>query len=295
VPGAPPDFGRPPDGTHYQLVVSQVTGDGRTFLFPVGAFEVRPVVDPASPCFIEDDESRFPGLHVTRYAERLSAETGVADPFDPPAGASEGDVVDVLTARRRMSNLSLLRASIKAVTSQSPAAYPAPAADCAGPDGEIPPPECTDDASNARRQRLCEAFWAEHPTLYEGSDKVFTLPLNGAWHGAVDGTDPRTGQPIGGANFLVAPDLTAAAALLVTWQFDCAPDDFAARGDDCAPVYPPGTPVEQQTALGVTYLVGTLAPVTRGVLSGQLENPTFSSISGHVSIIADLDGDEEHF
>jgi len=293
VPGDPQGFGRPPAGTHYSFLALNHDADGNGFVFALESFDVRTVIDTSSPCFIEDDESRFPGLHVTRYAERLRVDIGVDDPFGD--GVREQDAIDLLTADRRMSNLGLLRSSIKAVTSHSPAPYPPVAADCDGGDTEIPPPECTDDSSNARRLRLCEQFWADNPLLYEGSDKVFTLPLAGVWHGSVDGTDPRTGQPIGGANFLVDADLTGIDSLLVNWQYNCGAADFAALGADCAPVYPDDFPVEDQSPIGYHYMAGRLEEQTRGVQSTTMSNTTFSQISGHVSVFADLDEDDNHF
>ncbi len=293
VPGDPQEFGRPPEGTHYAFLALKQDADGNPFIFQLESFEVRPVIDLSSPCFIEDDESRFPGLHVTRYADRLREQTGVDDPYAD--GVREEDAIDLLTADRRMGNLGLLQSSIKAVTSHTPARYPAVAAGCAGGDGEIPPPECTDDASNDRRKRLCEVFWADNPRFYEGSDKVFTLPLNGRWHGAIDGTDPRTAQPIGGANFLVTADLTGIDSLLVHWQYDCAAADFAASDSDCAPVYPDGFPVEDRSPIGYHYMAGQLEQQTRGVYSATISNTIFAQISGHVSIFVDLDDDDNHF
>src|SRR5690349_16044327 len=52
---ASPGGGRPPSGTHYEIWV--VSGNDA---FHVHDFQIVPAFDSKFPCFIEDDESRFP-------------------------------------------------------------------------------------------------------------------------------------------------------------------------------------------------------------------------------------------
>ena len=90
-------------------------------------------------------------------------------------------------------------------------------------------------------------------------------------------------------------DLTGIDSLLVHWQYDCAAADFAANESECAPVYPDGFPVEDQSHVGYHYMAGQLEQQTRGVYSATISNSIFAQIAGHVSIFVDLDGDDNHF
>src|SRR5688572_12794348 len=58
TPGDDPSFGRPPPGTHLAMWAQK---DGRYILLT--QFTLVPVIDIDFPCFMEDEESRFPGLH----------------------------------------------------------------------------------------------------------------------------------------------------------------------------------------------------------------------------------------
>jgi hypothetical protein len=311
TPGASSAGGRPPPGTHYTFYgveyVRDEMGDvTSSFAHKVLDFYIQPVIATGSPCFMEDDESRFPGLHATEYANKLREVTGIDDPFAPPAGASEGDVIDILTADVRMGNQGKLQTSVKAVTTFSPALYPDFSADCTCDfdDGlatadlaalAIPPATCSDDACNRKRRAVCQAFWSLHEARYEGNDKVFTLPLNGAWRGAVTGTDPRNNQFIGGAGFFVEANLAGIDALQISWQFDCAISDYETNGDDCMPVYPEDFPEAARSATGFHYLAGEKVEKTRGVQNFPMTNQTFGTIRGEAVIFADLDQDDVHF
>ena len=294
VPGTPADFGRPPPGTHYEVhaveYVKDTDMDGnetivQTFTYEILNLEIKPAVDTTSPCFIEDDESRFPGLHSTMYAAKLREVLGFDDPYAPPATASAGDVIDILTADRRIAGQRQVESGIKAIASHDPAEYPT----------DIPPADQIDDASNAERKRKCEAFWADHPMLYEGNDKVFTLPLNGTWFGAVDGSDPRNGAFIGGASMWTDADLSQIDGLLLNWQYNCTPADSAANGITCAPDYPDSVPDEQKSDIGVHYMAGDAVDKVRGVINVPLANRTFGQLNGEAVIFANLDDDQVTF
>jgi len=294
VPGLPSEFGRPPPGTHYEYHafenVTDTDGDGNeivvaTYSVKVADFEVRPLVDQASPCYIEDEESKFPGLHSTQYLRKLQEVTGVDDPFFPPADASPGDVIDVLTAQRRMEGIALLANGIKAITSHDPAPYPS----------GIPAADLIDDASNRQRKQMCEDFWRDHPLKYEGNDLVFTLPLNGKWYGAVDGADPRNGVFLGGAHFFVDTDLSNLDGLLLNWQYNCTGADFQENGIQCTPDWPDGLPADEQSPIGFHYMSGAAVTRTRGVINVPMKNRLFSRLTGEAAIWVDLDSDDVQF
>lgn len=365
VPGLPSDFGRPPPGTHYEFYSLDIGSDGREFAFKIAEFDVRPAIDRASPCFIEDDESKFPGLHSTAFVDKLADEFGFDradfDPANPPANMSAGDVIDYLTAEVRENNLGRIQAAIKAVTSHSPAEYatedwlvtadpceanadcqaggrcdqdstcldigntctidddcdtargetcnadgnceievsccerPVCAGDAMRTASKFPPAYCLGDDSSAERRALCEDFWAEHPNRYEGSDKVFTLPLAGKWIGAVDGSDPRNNQFLGGAGMFVDANLEQIEGLLINWQYNCEAGDFNANGDDCAPVYPDMFPDGDKSSIGFHYMSGMAVSKTRGVINVPMTNRTFGQISGQAAIWFNLDDDDVQF
>jgi len=333
IPGTPSDFGRPPPGTHYEFYALDIADDGREFAFKVTQFDVRPAIEQASPCFIEDDESRYPGLHATKFVDRLAVEFGFDradfDPASPPSGMSDGDVIDYLTAEVRENNLGRIQGSIKAVTSHSPARYAdedwletgvdCPVGDeCDGAGGErcndgmscerpvcagdamrtaskIPPAYCLDDASANERTDMCEEFWAANPNRYEGSDKVFTLPLNGKWVGAVDGADPRNNQFLGGAGMFVDANLEEIEGLLMNFQYNCTAADFNANPDTCAPDYPAAFTAADESAIGYHYMSGLVQNKTRGVINVPMNHRTFTTISGEAAIWFNLDDDDVQF
>lgn len=367
VPGTPSDFGRPPPSTHYEFYSLDIDSDGREFAVEIAEFDVRPVIERASPCFIEDEESIFPGLHSTRFVDKLAAEFGFNrgdfDAANPPAGMSPGDVIDYLTAEVRENNQGRLQGAVKAVTSHSPAQYgeedwvattdPCETnIDCAVGDGQrcdqdstcldigdtcvddddcdgargetcnaggnceievfcceqaicagdamrtdtkFPPPYCLDDASSDERSALCEEFWAANPDRYEGSDLVFTLPLNGGWIGAVDGSDPRNNQFLGGAGLFVDANLEDIEGLLMNWQYNCDVAEFNTDSNTCEPDYPDTFEDVDKSVIGFHYMSGTVQNKTRGVINVPMINRTFGTISGQAAIWFNLDDDDVQF
>lgn len=325
IPGEPREFGRPPAGTHYEFYAYEnavVDGRDAVLTYKVAEFDIRPVVDTGSPCFIFDEKGPFPGLHRTmllaKYEEQFGIDADTFDPANPPANMSEGDVIDFLTGQVRVNNFGRLQAAVKAIASHSPAQYPPvdPSDPCvgdAGYDGGIPPARCIDDASNQARAELCEQFWSEHPQYFEGADLPFTLPLNGTWYGAVDGTDPRSNAFLGGAGFNVEPDLAHIDGLLLNWQYNCDPDEFNAdaraqadalgRGLEpediiahhCAPQFPDSVPESQRSAVGYHYMSGVAVDKVRGAINVPLANRVFAQLAGEAAIFADLDRDNVQF
>src|ERR1700759_4333772 len=139
-------------------------------LFEVARFELHRIVNPSSPCFIDVGEHvPHPGLHVSQYAAKIPEDTGIPNLANPPPTATEQQKELAATAVQRQANVGLLASSdmgIVAVTSAWTSTYPAVAADCNGPPEQIPPPTCTDDASNQLRLKLCQAAWKADPDLW---------------------------------------------------------------------------------------------------------------------------------
>ena len=295
-PGETPRPDQPPANTHFVLYATDyvyedadddgkpdVDDDGQrvvkeAWVFEVQQFVIRPVIDLDSPCFIElpkgDDRGiQFPGLHSTKFEEKVKAYYQIPDPF--VEGLDPRKVQEILTAQRRMFVQPLIAADLKAIASFEPRPYPAidPAGSC---DQAIPPPSCIDDDSNARRLAACQAIWAQHPGYYEGSDKVFLLPLNGEFYGTVEGVNPANGGSIGGSQIYVDDDLSGADDFFINWKYD---DDAmnAAR--------PQGTP----------FMQGRRRDVARGVISAKLENLDDSRIGADLTVFPNLGQDDLHF
>lgn len=293
---ATPAANQPPQNTYYILYASQQQLDDTgtpvaTYLFDALHFEIKPLIDTTSPCFIDTEGTRFPGLHVTEYANKVSEQTGIVDPHNPPAGASQGDITDVLDAQIRMGYLADLETKTKVVTDESDAQYgPSETAcieDNAGVDQtKFPPPKCTGEQSNALRLKLCHAFWSAHPHFYEGSDKVYMLPTAGFFRGLVNGTNPKNGSFIGGSEFLVDTVLTA-DAFLITYQYK----DLDGNG---TPDYPASTP-DDVKKIGTVFMTGLPSNQARGVINVQLTNAADTSINANMAIFADVGNDGTHF
>jgi hypothetical protein len=301
---------QPPAHTHYELYAADqvfrldpegnpvLDEDGhpileQTYLFAITSFEIRPVIDRGSPCFIELEDTRFPGLHVTQFEARvkevIEAEYGTDDPFAPllPSEAS----TDLLGAIRRNGNLALLEGALKAVTSHDPFRYPpaAAAGQCPPSSADaIPDPGCRDDDSNAQRLRVCRGWWADNPDYYEGSDKVFTLPLNGRFLGMVQGENPINGGRVGGSSMFVPVNLVGRDAYVLNWQYDDA-------NGDGAPDFPPDLEPREESPVGYLYMAGTPREISRDVTTVPLRHPLAPSIKADLAIVPNLGHDDVHF
>ena len=308
-PGRPLQPDQPPADTHLELyaadLVYQTNPDGtvvvdergrplveQSFLFKVTEFEIRPAIDTSSPCLIELGDTQYPGLHVTQIAskvEEILEPFGTDDPFAP--GLPADVVTDVLNARRRFGNLEKIETILKAVTSHEAFRYPAtaPAGQCppSSPDA-LPDRACKDDASNAQRLRVCQALWAAHPEFYEGSDKVFTLPLNGRYLGMVEGMNPINMGFVGGSSMFVDENLIDHEAYILNWQYD----DFDGDG---TPDFPPALPAAERLDLGYLYMSGAPVDVSRGVTTVPLRHPTNANINADLAILPNLGHDDVHF
>jgi hypothetical protein len=270
-PGAVPRANQLPSNAHYTLYAIQ-TAEDRDRLFEIDRFEIHPIVDLQSPCFIDVGEHvPHPGLHVSQFAAQVAIDTGIPDYRNPPDTATEEQKIDAASAAQRMSNVAALGgdSGIKVVTSSSESVYPEVAADCTG--AGIPPAMCTDEDANARRLAACQAAWSADLDLWEGTDRVLTVPLAGTTRGLVDGMNPVNLAPVGGAQFFVDEDLTGMDAFALYWQLD---------GMDG-----PGT----------LLMYGRPTMPTRGVMHVELTSTSSPGLSADLAIFADLGEDEVHF
>lgn len=305
-PGRTPQVDQPPADTHMELYAADLTyvtdGQGQvqlddrghpiirqSYLFKLTEFEIRPAIDRSSPCLIELEDTQFPGLHVTQIRAKVEEFTGVSDPFAP--GVPADKATDVLNARRRVDNLEKFETILKTVTSHEAFRYPAtaPAGQCppAAADA-LPDPACIDGASNAQRLRGCRALWADHPDFYEGSDKVFTLPLNGSYFGMVEGMNPINQGFVGGSSMFVDENLVGHDAYILNWQYD----DFNGDG---TPDFPASVPAAERSTTGYLYMSGLPVEIARGVITVPLRHPTNSAINADLAILPGLGHDDVHF
>lgn len=282
-PGTPPQasaYGMQLPGeaaahSHYTLyAVDEYAIDDNTTgsrLFELQRFEIHPIVDLLSPCYIDRGAHvPYPGLHVSQYLTMVEMETGIADIANPPPTATEEQKNAVATAMQRMNNVNRLASEtgVRVVTSASEGNYPNVAADCQGGDSEIPPPTCITPDANAKRLRLCQAAWDADPTYFEGTDRVLVAPLNGITNGFVDGLNDVAA--VGGAQFFVDEALSSFDAYAIYLQAD------------------------GMAGTGNLVLYGKPTMPTRGVQHVHLESPN-SSFFADMAIFADLDEDEVKF
>jgi hypothetical protein len=271
VPGDnDPGRGKPPSDTHYEMYV--VT-ENRPF--KVFEFEVKTVIDRSSLCFIEDEESRYPGLHATQYAARLTEDlTTGHTPNEFEAGL-------IFNAEKRMSDQGLLEQRVKSVASHESGLTEQDIIDAYLAAGVPSDPTLMDDATNEQRFQACNEVFDAHPRLYVGNDKVLSLPLNGIFYGVVNGMDPRNNAYIAGAAFDVDAVLDDFDVLRINWNFN-DPDD-PRRAD-----YDPSN-------IGYHYMAGTPERRTRGVINVVVRHRDFPEISGDLAIFADLATDDVQF
>jgi hypothetical protein len=272
--GVTPGVGQLPAGVHFTLVGIQEDTD-QDHLFELERFEIHQIVDLDSPCYIDvGDNVPYPGIHVSQYAARLEADTGITDLANPPATSTMEQQIEVATAQQRMADITALSGNmgIHTVTSASTSTYPPTGTDCSDTSADtIPPPMCDDDASNARRLMLCQAAWAADPDLWEGTDRVLTAPLNGTTHGFVDGVNPVNLAPVGGAQFFVPDATDSMTAYAVYYQTD------------------------DLNTFGTQLLFGRPTEPTRDVLHVHMVSTAQLGLTAEMAIFPDLDQDSVHF
>jgi hypothetical protein len=179
--------------------------------------------------------------------------------------------VSAATAQQRMLDIAALESDsgIRVVTSASAKTYPPVAADCNDPT-MLPPPACTDPASNSRRLEMCQAAWKADPDYFEGTDRVLTSPLDGVTHGFVDGMNPINMAAVGGAQFFVDDHLDGFTGFALYVQTDGA------------------------SGPGQLLLYGTPTMPTRGVIHVHLTSAV-TTLTAELAIFADLDEDTTTF
>jgi len=275
IPGEPGGGGRPPLDTHYEMYVLK---DNRTF--KLVEFEVVFVIDPSDRCFIEDEESLYPGLHATQVPVKVEediTEGGTHTPTAEEAG-------DIYLAQKRVYEdfvkLTLEDVGVKSLVSHESGLTLAGREmlyDLAG----VPDPLDTSDAVNDARLAACNNVFNAHPLLYVGNDKVFSLPLNGEYFGNAKGRDPRNQAPTGGAKFDIELVLDDFDIMRINWNFNDPADPRAA--------------MYGESDVGYHYVAGTPIHRTRGVVNVILTNNFFGSLRGDVSIFTDLAEDDVMF
>ncbi len=267
VPGDDdPGFGKPPSDTHYELYVVKDNA-----LFRLAKFDIRPAISTSEKCFIEDETTRFPGLHSTRVADKLLA-VAMAD-----STVSDKEAGEIASARARVGAMSALQSTLKVLSLHEDGLTNAAAAQLAA---DVPNPSLIDDASNADRLRKCRAIFAGHPGYYVGTDKVLTIPVNGTYLGIVEGRDPRNNSFLGGASLDVPEALPEFEFMRINWQFN----------DPADPRRP--TPASPS---GYHYMSGAPFVRTRGVINVSMRHQDFAQIAGEAAIYTNLDDDTVHF
>lgn len=297
--------------THYRLYgIREVRDNSGAVLSStfteLQRFEIHRIVEKDSPCFIEPDEARYPGLQALRYESRIKADTGIIDVKAPPTGATEEQLIDVATAEQRTINVTKFSSQptetpfslqspfffwggLKAVTSISPAQYPAVGTLCAENNPNIdrsliPPATCTDDESNKIRFEVCSQFWEQNPDFYEGTDRVLTEPLSGTYFGIVTGQSPVNNAVLGGTQFFVEDPVLDYDAFAVHLLND--------------------DPAMNVMETGTQLLIGRPNSVTRGVTRAVMINPNpppgpltmlAQFFNSPIAIFSDLGGDDVHF
>ena len=145
----------------------------------------------------------------------------------------------------------------------------------------------TGEETRHRRLAICRSYWKEEPTYWEGSDKVYTLPLNGTYYGVVDGTNPKNNGTLSGAQFFCTSRLAHFDTFLMNWQYK----DMDGDGE---PDYPDGTTDEEKSTIGFHYMEGAPVHWTRGTTSISMANRIYN-ITGELNIIDSLGEDDVHF
>jgi hypothetical protein len=275
--------GQPPRNTHYEMWV--VSGN-TAFHLDGGDFQVVPVIDTKFPCFMEDDDARYPGLQSSQVYNRLLQDL-VPDPQQTPSQA----VLDILAdGKARIDNQGKIEPVLKSVVLYDPTVTPDVLSALAA---DVPAVDAIDDASNAMRRTKCKAFYKAHPNFYVGNDKVFSLPQNGFWYGMVAGSDPRNAAPVGGAGLSVALTFKQFDEFWINWQFNDPNDPLinCANPGDC----PAGHVGYGPAPTGYHYLAGKPQDRTRGVINVPMTNREFGTISAEMAIFPGIQNDDVHF
>jgi hypothetical protein len=267
LPGDDGRFGRPPSDTHFVLYAVKDES-----VFPLRQFDVKPVINRVDRCFIEEEGTRFPGLHSTRIEEKLR-QVALAD-----GQVTAEEAGDIATAQRRLSVLPALEAQVRVITAHEPGLTDRTIATF---QMTLPPPEMIDDATNLNRLGACRTFFAEHPEYYVGTDKRLAIPINGVYFGVVEGRDPRNNGNLGGAAFDVPFNLDGVDALRLNWDFN-DPNDTR-------------RPMFGDSTVGYHYMSGRPTSRLRGVTNFAMRHVDVAQNSGEIAIFTNIGDDEVNF
>jgi hypothetical protein len=286
-------FGQPPADTHFEFWVQ--TGNSS---FKVAEFLVVSQFNSSFPCFIETGRAQYPGLHSTKYYDRLLEDAlATGDPQTP-----DPDEVNLLAdADKRMKNMVVVEKGLKAVVGYDPSMTKEILTDLGTAVQNGASIDKTDDASNANRLKICQAFFDKHPDFYVGGDKVFSLPLAGHWYGMVEGSDPRSNAPVGGSGFTVPFTFKKFDHLFMNWQFNDA--HYTANGelDTSQPTDPrilgtqAGLGPYGPSWTGYYYMGGTPREATRRTINVDLKNQQFPSLNAKMAIFPAINEDDATF
>ena len=217
----------------------------------------------------------------------IEQDTGIPDLTNPPPSATEEQKIEAATAVQRETNVA-----------RSPARRRHPGrdvgvdsrrtrrsrADCSDTTG-IPPPTCTDDASNRAGSRCVRRSGRPTPSTSRAPIAILTAPLDGTTHGMVDGMNPVNLAPVGGAQFFV--DELDGSTLRVYWQYDDA-------NGDGMPDYPTGTPPAAEP--GTLLLFGSADDADPRRHPRPHDEPDCAEpLTADLAIFANLDEDDVHF
>jgi hypothetical protein len=293
--------GQPPANTHYEFWVE--TGPSA---FKVAEFLVVKQFDSSFPCFIETGRTDYPGLHSTQYYNKLLEEAlKTGDPTTP----DQDEVNRLADADKRMRNMALVEAGLKAVVGYDPKVTPE-VLDALKSDVSMHAPITdTSPEANANRLKICNAFFAAHPDYYVGGDKVFSLPLAGHWYGMVESTDPRSNAPVGGSGFTVPFTFKKFDYFWMTWQFNQVTYKPNGELDESQPFDPliktsipvPGDTMNRKlgpfgpSATGYHYMSGAPREATRRTINVDLQNQQFRGINGKMAIFPAINEDDAIF
>jgi len=289
--------GQPPGDTHYEFWVA--TGSSA---FKVAEFQVVKQFDSKFPCFIDTGRSEWPGLHSTKFYDKVLTEAlKTGDPTTP----DQDEINRLADADKRRSNQGLVEQQLKAVVGYDPTVTSDVLSKLQADVTAHAPIDDISDPANANRLKICNAFFAAHPNFYVGGDKVFSLPLSGHWYGMVEGADPRSGAPVGGAGFTVPFTFKKFDYFWMNWQFNNAHykadghldttqtnDDriLTAGTHDMVKLGPFG-----ESATGYHYMSGKPREATRRTINVDLQNQNFSSIQGKMAIFPAINEDDATF
>jgi hypothetical protein len=267
LPGDDGTFGRPPSDTHF--ILYGVRDDS---VFALREFEVRPVIDRSSGCFIEQEGTPFPGLHSTQV-ERKLRELALAD-----GQVTDTEAGDIATAQKRLALQPALESSVRVIVVHEAGLGKA---QIDALQASLPANDAITAEANQDRLSKCRAFFALHPGYYVGTDRSLAIPINGVYFGVVEGRDPRNNGNLGGAAFDVPFNLDDLEALRINWDFNDPADPRRAAYD--------------ASSIGYHYMSGLPTRRLRGVINYSMRHVDVAQNAGEIAVFTNVGEDEVNF